>query len=239
MAAPIIQLPSYDSVVERGSSIWPSVDFFRLRWYLRGPIEKSIVVIADAFDSTSPQEAYQTTTPDGGIRLHTVSQSCLTTIPVSSITVTVRALDDWEENWLDAHREVDEEDKEYVLLEDGTRRLVRVYGEERPGPSPTCVVQATTQPFVTVGDYVAAVHPWLNSLGGDIRRAKGVWRGAPLSSGCDIFLDPVQLDHLFTWDASSFKPSEEAKWRSVAKVARDRADCLAGAPAEAFGGEAS
>ncbi|KAF6832633.1 hypothetical protein CPLU01_06029 [Colletotrichum plurivorum] len=212
MADPTIQLPSYESL--------------------------SIHVIADAFDSTSPQEAYKTTTHDDGVRLHPVSQSCLTTIPVSSITVTVRALDDWQESWLDAHREV-EEDKEYVLLEDRTRRLLRVYGEERPGPSPTCVVRATTQPFVTVGDYVAAVHPWLDSLENDICRAKGVWRGAPLSSDCGIFLDPVQLDHLFTWDANSLKPSDEAKWSSVAKVARDRAGRLAAATAEAFGGEAS
>lgn len=211
MTAPTIQLPSYESVVESGRSMWPSTDFLRLRWYLRGPIKESITVFADPFDPTSPQEAFQTTTTDGGVRLHTVSKSCLTTIPVSSVAVTVRVLDGWEESWLDAHRKDEEEDKEYVLLEDGTRRLVRVHGEERPGPSPTCAVRATTQPFVTVGDYVAAVHPWLDGLQDDMRRAKDVWRGAPSSRNHDIFIDPIQLDHLFVWDANSFKPSIEAK----------------------------
>ncbi|KAF6791670.1 hypothetical protein CSOJ01_14310 [Colletotrichum sojae] len=240
MAAPPIQLPSYESVVESGRSIWPSADFFRLRWYLRGPVEDSIRVIANPFDSTSPQEPYQTTVPDGGVRVHPVSQACLTNIPVSSITVTVRALDTWEESWQDAHREIDEGDKEYEQLADGTRRLARAYGEDRPGPPPTCVVRASAQPFVTVGDYVGAVHPWLRALEDDIRRAKGVWRFAPLNRNYDIFLDPVQLDHLFTWDTGSFKPpAEEAKWRGVAKVARDRADRLAAAAAEAFGGDAS
>jgi hypothetical protein len=62
--------------------------------------------------------------------------------------VTVRSLDDWAAMWEDAHRPDHELAAELGYAEDDGGPLMRCCDEDRPGPGPSLVVRATTEPFV-------------------------------------------------------------------------------------------
>lgn len=58
--------------------------------------------------------------------------------------------------------------------EDGDPLLLECYGDERPRPPPLLVVRASDTPYVTVHDYLFAVHLWLLGLRGQILAAMNV-----------------------------------------------------------------
>ncbi len=65
--------------------------------------------------------------------------------------------------------------------------LLRCCNTQRPKPLPPLVVTASTQPFVTVHDYVTAVHPWLLEQKADILASKRLY--APVKLPDDTMLD--------------------------------------------------
>lgn len=58
--------------------------------------------------------------------------------------------------------------------EDGEPLLLECYGEGRPRRPPPLVVRASEKPYVTVHDYLSAVHPCLLGLRGEILAAMNV-----------------------------------------------------------------
>jgi hypothetical protein len=137
----------------------------------------------------------------------------LTNPKISSVTVHVYDFDRWEEEWVELHRGhvdlddavpypyYDDNDFETEPLPDddpeeddeGPRyTLLKCCGLKRPrGKAHTLVVKPTVSGnnFITVHDYLSAVHPWLMSLREDILWAKGVWDGAPLPANTKFMLD--------------------------------------------------
>ena len=212
-------LPTYESLAAARQTVWPSPDFFRLRWRLSGPLSTHINVLASAVDATSPQTPYQPSPST----FHPISSSPLSDPPISSITVTINPLDEWAEAWGEAHhgdiggnQEWDPQEEE----EDSTttsRRLIRCCGEERPGPGPSLTVSASGgRPFVTVHDYVMTVHPWLMGLDAEIRAAIGVF-GVPLPARFDVHVLPYGLSPVLLLDSKTAGPRAlESQWRAAA-----------------------
>lgn len=137
----------------------------RLYWTLQGPLSESVTVMENHWNPDAPREPYcQSVEP---LSWHSISQEPFTTPKVSSISVTI---DDWEQyevNWLDDHEHhADLDTCELGQLEGGGSEpeILRCCGTDRPREIPPLVVKASGKPFVTVHDYVSAVHPWLLSL---------------------------------------------------------------------------
>ncbi|OIW29558.1 hypothetical protein CONLIGDRAFT_680401 [Coniochaeta ligniaria NRRL 30616] len=129
----------------------------RLRWVLDGPLETAIAVLKQPYhDPDTTPEPY-CTLQGNELVWHAVTQAPYTEPKVSSVTVSVTEIDDWEYQWSELHyRHTDPPDGD----DDDE--------DEDDWPSECCgdhadtklVVKATGE-YVTVHDYVSAVHPWL------------------------------------------------------------------------------
>jgi hypothetical protein len=108
------QQPSYEALRSAERLIPFSLDAQRIFWSLNGPLATSIEIMEGrASDPDSPREAYFRQTTGGVTSWHPASQSPLTEPKVSSITVRVRGLELWEDDWLDKHRDhADPDDEE-------------------------------------------------------------------------------------------------------------------------------
>jgi hypothetical protein len=132
----------------------------------------------------------------------------LTEPKVSSITVSVDTLDVWEDYWLEDHEEHSspggsgEPSARYGELPDlgpedegeegSDDHLLICCDEIRPrGKAVELVVKpaAGENGFITVHDYVSAVHPWLASIQEDILNSMGIFqRPAPLATELMVVL---------------------------------------------------
>jgi hypothetical protein len=137
---------------------------------------------------------------------------------VSSITVTVYLLDNWAEDWEDVHRHCAERDRERVIsLPDGTKQLDRCCGTDRPGAGPSLTVTAgaggdSSPGFVTIHDYVTAVHPWLLAHEADIRLAMGAYPNFSLREEFEIFLYPITLSPLYLKNTRDVRGENKERW---------------------------
>ncbi len=124
----------------------PSVDAHRLRWIVRDvPFEEAIEIVEDAFDSDSPEEPYKS--EETG-ELHTIRASSISVTPRKELTVTLPALYNYilYDECPDDHSDYEEE------------------GGGRPYDEPKCEIKAANGEFITIGEYIDAVYPWLVSL---------------------------------------------------------------------------
>ncbi|OBT85707.1 hypothetical protein VE02_05947 [Pseudogymnoascus sp. 03VT05] len=173
----------------------------RLFWPLDGPLFTSISVMKDA-ESPDSLEPYFKQTYNGAGIWHPVSQMPLTEPKVSSITVSVDTLNVWEDYWLEDHEEHSspggsgEPSARYGELsdlglegegEEGSDDHLLICCEEvrLRGKAVTLVVKpvAGENGFITVHDYVSAVHPWLASIQEDILNSMGIFqRPVPLET---------------------------------------------------------
>jgi hypothetical protein len=193
--------PSYESIGGSTNLVNRTRDFMRLRWTLEGPIFLSVRVLDDPTSATSPHQAYQTAT-----KLHPIANSAITEPKVSSLKVEVYQLLDWEFCWCEIHEaHADPTDGQSVWSfsenpEDPGEnpKLMRCCGTDRPQPTPPLVVQASssTEPFVTIHDYVSAVHPWLMGLREKLQAAMNL-----LDSEGRIPVGPLPEDTLLLVDA--------------------------------------
>ena len=203
-----------------------SIDFMRLRWFLSdhdppsSAIATNITIIRDATDSDSPQEPYSPT--------HPISNLPLTSPPVSSITVSLEILDEYAQEWISVHREhADPEEDDCCPDHDAARfdaegTVEYCCNQDKPGPGPQIEVVAE-QPgaFVTIGNFVKVVHPWLRSLDGQLRAAKGVVSCWPLDSAVPICVWPTSTSPLRIHGHEGMRPDNWAyDWDLLAKTAR-------------------
>ncbi|KAL7624108.1 hypothetical protein AAE478_005665 [Parahypoxylon ruwenzoriense] len=228
-------LPSFQALRDSGQVVFSSMDMLRVRWKPFGPLSTSIQVVDDPADPASPQKPYQT---DPG-SFHSISTSAATEPPVSSITVTQGDLDQWESDWVEEHvPHADDYSDDAVWVaaprgddvegegegeeeEDGGdaggRKLMRCCDEDRPHAPPPLVVRASTQPFVTIHDFVTTVHDWLQTVRDDILSAKGVTQGGPLPADTPLYVSPVGLDRLRLREGRNQPPDFEDMWKGVAE----------------------
>lgn len=155
-----------------------SIDFLRLHWSLKSDDQQSsITVLQDATDANSTQEPYSPA--------HPVAQASLTTPPISSIAVSVEILNDYRAEWIGVHREhAEPEDSPDHSGERYDAEGVIEYccEQDRPGTGPRVEITAEPGHFVTIGRFIEIVHPWLRSLDGQLRAAKGVQNSWPLNA---------------------------------------------------------
>lgn len=189
----------------------------RLFWQIQGPLETNVFVLSDAKNPDSAREPYVQQSSNS-ISWHPISQESLTRPPVSSIIVEVDQLKSWEEDWLESHRHAcpgdpgctyrkifdDEEDENEGNEEEEGLKLIQCCETERPKETLPLEVRASTQPYVTVHDYVTAVHPWLLSLRQDILWAMNVWEDKPLPADTKLMVNNDGLDSLMIM--------EEQRW---------------------------
>jgi hypothetical protein len=182
--------PSYKAVRKAGQRIEPSLDARRLYWTLQGSLSSAIRVMDDKFhDPDSPLEPYcdQMTSPQS---LSPISHSTLTEPRILSVTVSIDQLEEWGNQWYDEHREHTDPEYQEAMgnsvrfgplagydsdYDDGSEHLLRCCGEDCP-PQATLVVKATGT-FLTINDYVTAVHPWLMGHRENILKATGYLEG--------------------------------------------------------------
>lgn len=178
----------------------------RLFWPLDGPLSTSISVMKDA-SSPDSLEPYFKQTSDGTGIWHPVSWMPLTKPKVSSITVSVDNLNVWEDYWLEDHEEHSspggsgEPSARYGELPDlgpedegeegSDDHLLICCDEVRPrGKAVKLVVKpaAGENGFITVHDYVSAVHPWLASIQEDILNSMSIFQ-RPVPLAMELMVD--------------------------------------------------
>jgi hypothetical protein len=132
-------------------------------------LEDYIFVMRDENSPCPPWEKHDEG-PDGGDnRWHAIAQRPVAKPPVSKLFVSVLQLEEWGDDWEELHLEhLDArifEDKDVTLESEDRRgnpnKLVRCCGRERPHASVPLEVRAFDDPFVTIHDFLTAVHPWL------------------------------------------------------------------------------
>lgn len=150
----------------------------RLKWTLPAPLKSAISVLANDRAPNGPSEPYFRQTLSGGT-WHPVSEEPISEPPQPSITVKVFELATWGDQWEEYHEHADRGDPDCVFApsdDEGPGELLRCCGEQRPEPPQPLVITATKK-YVTVHDYVSAVHAWLMEHFDDISSAVNIWNG--------------------------------------------------------------
>ncbi|KAK6002720.1 hypothetical protein QM012_001470 [Aureobasidium pullulans] len=188
--------PSYESLVAAGSRPIASPTFLRIRWFLRSDeTSQSIFILDDPTDLDSSEEPYSST--------HLICGTALTCPAVSSIIVSVDSLDEYANDWIEAHEPHASPDQ---FDEQG--RVQRCCGEDRPGPGPRLEIVAEGGSFVTVGQFVDTVHSWLHRRDGQLRAAAGVVHAWPLDPAHDFVVrawsSPIRVAPIKNWTPANF-----------------------------------
>lgn len=150
----------------------------RLFWRLNGPLEHAITVApSEYYEPDAVMEPYfipASDDLDAAPLWHAVSQESLLTPPVSSITVRIQCIDNWERVWADQHREcwdaIHDSDRRRLGPRPGDETLdapmyvLECCLQERPWSRDTKLEVASAGAFVTIHEYVSAVHPWLMGM---------------------------------------------------------------------------
>ncbi|KAK3946242.1 hypothetical protein QBC46DRAFT_444392 [Diplogelasinospora grovesii] len=213
---PVPVVPSYEALRESTGIHNPvrlTHDAKRLCWSLDSPLTTAVSIMKDVRydpEGSAPEPYFRGARAETASGWHPVSQSPLTEPAISSVTVTVSDLADWEDRWLEIHQghaepgdhnddswvrfeelppgfnpDEDEEDAEWPVL-------LMCCGKERPRDftAVTLTVNAKQDMgFVTVHDYVSTVHPWLVSLREDLLRAMGdLLDGIPLPADTKLMV---------------------------------------------------
>ncbi|KAI4640252.1 hypothetical protein J4E93_008457 [Alternaria ventricosa] len=181
--------PAYEVYRESQQPVGLSLDAQRLKWALDGPLYSAIEVMQGiGYDANIATEPYGDKTASN-TTWHSVSQSPLTEPKTSSVIVHIDILEDWEFQWLEMHRfchdpEKNGEDPDEFLfgeLQDYSSdldkeeepHLLRCCRANRPRKKCETLLVKASGAFLTIHDYVSAVHPWLLRQREDIFGAEG------------------------------------------------------------------
>ena len=198
--------PSYETIRKAQQPIRLSHNALRLQWTLEGHLSSAIRVMENKFyhpnAPTAPYGDMTTSSP----KWSAVSQSPLTEPKVSSVTVNLEQLNDWEDTWLDfhcGHAEPDElcADNDEVRFgelsdissdedDEGADALLRCCGGNRPRKKKASLFIRASGEFITIHDFVSAVHPWALGLREDILQAAGdLQENIPLPADTRLMID--------------------------------------------------
>lgn len=124
---------------------WLSQPAKRLYGTLQGPVSTAVTVMPLDLNPDAPREAYFRQTL-AGTTWHPISESPITEIPVASIVIKETSLMYWRDEW-------------WTLNQEGLDGVDEP--EWQPPEFEPLVVTASNGQYVTVHDYVTAVHSWL------------------------------------------------------------------------------
>jgi hypothetical protein len=192
-AADRASLKAYLPLTESTSPMPSSLEFLRLQWCLSSnPTSPAVFVVDDPADvnRTGNGEAF---TPENPIAAALVSER-----PISAMTISVDLLDNFYGSWHELHYEDDPPGDYDSEPRPPFKKRCNSCNEDAPRPSgPRLFIQAPSRyHFITVGQYVREVLPWLKGLEPPIRRA--IIKGSQTVSAYEA-LDPE-------WDVILFAP---------------------------------
>lgn len=138
----------------RATLVRPSIDAFRLRWIVKDiameahidtndPGQRAIEVLEDVTDMNSVRVPYKSESGE----LHPIHASSVSLIPRKELTVTFPALWNVVDNAEIASDYSDDEDL-----------------PPRQFDEPECEIRAANGEFITIGEYINVMYPWLISL---------------------------------------------------------------------------
>ncbi|KAK8034852.1 hypothetical protein PG993_009847 [Apiospora rasikravindrae] len=218
-------MPAFPSFHERRETDQPArltAEALRLYWTLQDPLADALSVMRPDWreKGCAEREPYTTTANPA---LHAIAAAPLTEPKIGSITVKAGALDEWEENWWLRHEEdrspdqvrgpppPDYEPKNnperfWKRSDENKILLLRCCGEDRPTQRPQLAVVPSDPDagFVTVHDYVSAVHPWLMGLRDTIARADNVDKSKPAEYYDKMMVEHLLPDYIETVDESHY-----------------------------------
>jgi hypothetical protein len=215
-------VPSYETIRKAQQSIRLSSGALRLQWTLEGNLSSAVCVMKDKFyDPNTPTAPYGDTT-NPWPKWSTVSQSPLTEPKIFSVTVNIEQLNDWEDMWLNFHCGhvepgepcADSNEFRFGQLYDlssdeddeGADTLLKCCGGDRPRKKKASLFVKASGEFVTVHDFVSAVHPWVLGLREHILQAAGdLQNNVPLPADTKLMIDYPGPDNIV------FYP--EVEWR--------------------------
>lgn len=183
-------------------------------------------IMAEQQNSDSPRESYFQQTL-GGVSWHAIAPEALTEPRVSSITVRVDVLYIWVDQWEESHRHAEpggegcvfgrdpgeqeaegERDNDADATDDEDELvLLRCCGTNRPKIHTSLVVKppsASGRHYITVHDYLSAVHPWLVAQWNDILEARDLWEDRPPSAVTKLAVNYHGPEHLLLDDVESW-----------------------------------
>lgn len=97
-------LPAYKIYYKAHHAIGPTDNAKRLKWVLEGPLHSAVEVMQKVkYEPHVPTEKYGEHTTSTTI-WHPISKSPLTEPKVSSVIVHIHIVEDWEDQWLEFHR---------------------------------------------------------------------------------------------------------------------------------------
>ncbi|KAJ6783592.1 hypothetical protein PWT90_10349 [Aphanocladium album] len=183
----------------------------RLTWRVPAPLESALSVSANPRNPRGPSVPYFGRTLAGG-RWHDIAEEPVSETRQSSITVAVSPLTSWAAQWEEFHEDADPDDDDCEFApgdddDDGPGELLRYRGEQRPQTPPPLVVTATTKEYVTVHDYVSALHPWLMEHFDAISSAVNVWNGGQAPPGQKLFVNARNLRDVEIYDEERWEKS--------------------------------
>jgi hypothetical protein len=169
-AADRASLKTYLPLTQSTPPMRASLEFLRLQWCLSSdPASPAIFVVDDPADTIRDGNGV-TFTPENPIAAASIGER-----PVSAVTVSVNILDGFYDEWCDLHSEDDPPaDFDSTPRPQYWKKRCNYCDEDapQPGPGPQLFIQAPSRyRFVTVGQYVREVLPWLKKLEPLIRRA--------------------------------------------------------------------
>jgi hypothetical protein len=200
--------PAYEVFRKAGLPIGLNSDAKRLKWALDGPLHSAIQVMRGMkYDPNLPTEPYGEQTASTAT-WHPIAQSPLTDPKVSSVIVHIEIVEDWENQWLEFHRNCHhpDEDGEYpdeFLFgdlpdydsesdeedEEDKGHLLRCCRGDRPRKKGETLLVKATGAFLTIHDYLSVVHPWLQRRREDILGAEGdLMKNEPLTASTKLMI---------------------------------------------------
>lgn len=185
-----------------------SVAFLRLRWNVKDAhFAECVQVLDDPEDPKSPQQPFVSSTG----KYHAVSEEAVCVPPARRLVVVMRDLDGYEPDNIRVRQPV-----EAIAAK---KKAVREECGLEDWAGPFLVVESAGE-FITIGEYVAAVHPWLCAL----RPAYVEYRSKELYQkqrpDMEYWIGP--------WDCctiSTLEPRQDPinmYWQNVARIATTR-----------------
>lgn len=194
--------PTFDEAAQ-SPEFQQNTEGSRLICRIEEPIETAIYVMANRYDIDGPKEPFFTGDPSAP--LHPIAEASIYNQPISEMTIIDGTLEDYEHSWWAIHEgDVD------------ANRACEGCGYRRGPPPPELVVKAEDKGFITIGDYVKAVHPWLMQNRQRLLLALAD-ECIPLPSSAKLIYQPIRANYIMSVTEETFIQ----KQHRLAKMLRD------------------
>ncbi|KAK3179741.1 hypothetical protein K4F52_008819 [Lecanicillium sp. MT-2017a] len=200
-----------------------NIEAERLYWIVQHPLQDNVFVMDDVNEPTGPRQKFQAQAlSDGSPQFHPIASLSLCEPPISSVTVTLGEVDIAADFWDDGHLYHDNDDRE------GPCRCCGLC----PPPYRKLKVTASKEDgYVTIGDYVLAVHPWLVSCRRDFLTIKAP-EGRPWPSTTELMVSLFDPDDLTIEKTEDWLHTQWSRVESRARWAKAQAEAQAAKDAQ-------